>query len=107
MLVNTNENSTIHKNKSLVCVRLDEPGVYRSKQIEKLGMHSSDTAEIHFDSVRVPKKHIVGEEGRGFVYQMLQFQDERLITAAVCKNTCRRLTSSGMNCLQHSSRYSG
>lgn len=48
-------------------------------------MRSSDTAELFFDSVRVPKKNIVGEEGHGFVYQMQQFQDERLVATAVCE----------------------
>lgn len=75
----------MHRNKSLVCVRLTEPGVHRYANIKKLGMHSSDSAEIFFDDVRVPARNVIGEEGRGFVYQMLQFQDERLVTAAVCK----------------------
>lgn len=48
-------------------------------------MHSSDTAEIYFDSVRIPSRNIIGEEGHGFVYQMLQFQDERLVAVAVRK----------------------
>lgn len=60
-------------------------GVKLGRQIEKLGMHSSDTAEIFFDDVRVPSRNIIGEEGRGFVYQMAQFQDERLVAVAVCK----------------------
>ncbi|KAK6038660.1 acyl-CoA dehydrogenase, middle domain protein [Cooperia oncophora] len=48
VLVNTNNNPSPHRNKSLVCVRLNEPGVHRSANLKKLGMHSSDTAEIFF-----------------------------------------------------------
>ena len=47
-----------------------------------MGMHSSDTAQIFLDDVRVPKKYVIGEEGMGFTYQMLQFQEERLFAAA-------------------------
>ena len=46
----------------------------QAKKIDKLGMHSSDTGLIHFDDVRVPASNIIGEEGNGFIYQMLQFQ---------------------------------
>lgn len=67
--------------------------MHRSKPIEKLGMHCSDTAELYFDSVRVPKKYIIGEEGRGFVYQMEQFQDERLVATAVCTQIFFRFIS--------------
>lgn len=77
MLVNTSH-GPVHKNKSLVCVPLKSPGVTVARKIKKLGLHSSDTAEIFFDNVRVPAKNIIGEEGQGFLYQMLQFQDERL-----------------------------
>uniref|UniRef100_A0A1I7ZNC8 Acyl-CoA dehydrogenase n=1 Tax=Steinernema glaseri TaxID=37863 RepID=A0A1I7ZNC8_9BILA len=90
LLANTNNSQSPHRNKSLICVRLDEPGVHRETRIEKLGMHSSDTAEIYFDDVRVPKKNIIGEEGRGFVYQMLQFQDERLVAIAVLLEPMQR-----------------
>ena len=47
-------------------------------KLDKMGMHSSDTAQIYFDNVRVPQRYLVGEEGKGFTYQMVQFQEERL-----------------------------
>jgi citronellyl-CoA dehydrogenase len=45
-------------------------------------MRSSDTAQVFLDGVRVPQRHRIGEEGAGFFYQMLQFQEERLYAAA-------------------------
>jgi citronellyl-CoA dehydrogenase len=45
-------------------------------------MHSSDTAQLFFDDVRVPQRYRIGEEGMGFVYQMMQFQEERLWAAS-------------------------
>jgi citronellyl-CoA dehydrogenase len=80
VLANTSEGSP-HKNKSLIIVPLDASGVERQK-IHKLGMHSSDTAQLFFDNVRVPKRNLVGMEGMGFMLQMLQFQEERLWGAA-------------------------
>lgn len=71
-----------HFNKSLICLPLDTKGVHIGRNIEKIGMHSSDTAEIFFEDVRVPQKYLIGEEGQGFVYQMLQFQEERLFGVA-------------------------
>ena len=71
-----------HKNKSLIVVPLDAPGVERSKKLEKLGMWASDTAQIFLDDVRVPRRNLIGEEGMGFTYQMMQFQEERLWGAA-------------------------
>ena len=53
-------------------------GVQVVKKLDKLGMRSSDTAQIFFDEVRVPVRHTIGQEGMGFVYQMQQFQEERL-----------------------------
>lgn len=80
-LVNTGDGPS-HRNKSLIIVPLDSKGVDRARKLDKLGMRSSDTAQIFFDNVRVPKDHLVGDEGMGFAYQMMQFQEERLWAAA-------------------------
>ena len=87
MLANTDPDSkNKHFNKSLICVPLKEngkraKGVTINRKLKKMGMNSSDTAEIFFDDVRVPQQNLIGEEGQGFVYQMLQFQEERLFAA--------------------------
>ena len=81
LLANTSEGQR-HKNKSLIIVPSDTPGVSLSEPLNKLGMRSSDTAQIFFDSVRVPQRNRIGEEGMGFMYQMFQFQEERIYAAA-------------------------
>jgi len=81
VLANTSQGAA-HKNKSLIMVPMDTPGVTRAKKIRKIGMMASDTGLIHFDDVRVPQAYRVGEEGMGFTYQMMQFQEERLWAAA-------------------------
>ena len=93
LLCNTSEGPS-HKNKSLIIVPLRE-GLGRPKgvsiqKIKKFGMWSSDTAQIFLDDVRVPVTNRIGEEGMGFIYQMQQFQEERLNGAA------RRLAAIGL-----------
>ena len=82
LLANTSE-GPVHKNKSLIIVPLNLPGVTRQK-IHKIGMDSSDTAQLFFDNVRVPQRNLIGQEGMGFMFQMMQFQEERLWGAASC-----------------------
>lgn len=77
LLTNTSTGPS-HKNKSLICLPMKTPGVHVTKKIDKMGMKSSDTAQIFFEDVRVPSKYLIGEEGMGFIYQMLQFQEERM-----------------------------
>ena len=77
MLVNTSDGPP-HKNKSLVVVPMNSKGIERARKLKKIGMWSSDTAQIFFDEVRVPRRHVIGQEGMGFTLQMLQFQEERL-----------------------------
>jgi citronellyl-CoA dehydrogenase len=81
LLANTGD-GPVHRNKSLLCVPMKAKGVTIARKLDKLGMHASDTAEIHFDDVRVPQRNRIGEEGEGFTYQMRQFQEERLWSAA-------------------------
>jgi citronellyl-CoA dehydrogenase len=68
-----------YRGMSLIVVPADTPGFSVSRKLEKLGMHSSDTAILSFDDMRVPKAFRIGEEGMGFQLQMQQFQKERLI----------------------------
>lgn len=88
MLVNTGD-GPVHRNKSLIMVPLrDGPrgkltkGVEVAQKLRKIGMNSSDTGLLFFDEVRVPKRYLVGQEGQGFIYQMQQFQEERLWASA-------------------------
>jgi len=81
LLANTSEGAA-HKNKTLICVPMKSKGVSVAKKLKKLGMWSSDTAQLYFDEVRVPQRYRIGEEGMGFTYQMQQFQEERLFAAA-------------------------
>jgi citronellyl-CoA dehydrogenase len=81
LLANTSDDKP-HLNKSLIVVPTNTPGISFSEKLDKLGMRSSDTAQVFFDNVRVPQRNLIGEEGHGFIYQMLQFQEERLFAAA-------------------------
>jgi citronellyl-CoA dehydrogenase len=63
---------------SQIIVPANTPGFQVSRKLEKLGMHSSDTAELTFTDMRVPVSNTIGEIGRGFQQQMAQFQNERM-----------------------------
>ncbi len=68
-----------YRGMSLIVVPTDTPGFSVGKKLEKMGNHSSDTGLLVYDEVRVPKWHLIGEEGKGFYYQMQEFQKERLL----------------------------
>ena len=97
LLANTSEGPG-HKNKSLIIVPMNAPGITKAKKIRKIGMMSSDTGLIHFDDVRVPQSNRIGDEGSGFTYQMMQFQEERLWAAA---NAIQGL----LNCVEATAAY--
>jgi len=66
---------------SLFLVDTDLPGFSVSRKLEKMGMHPSDTTELVFEDVRVPRDKLLGEENRGFYEVMINFQGERLVAA--------------------------
>lgn len=82
LLVNTDTDNGPHRNKSLIALPLDTPGITVGKKLDKVGYRSSDTALLFFDDVRIPQANLIGEEGHGFRYQMEQFQEERLFVTA-------------------------
>ena len=78
VLVTKTDPDAGHNGFTLFLVPMDTPGVTRSKRLEKLGMHASDTALITFEDVRVPESMVLGEVGRGFQQIMWELQGERL-----------------------------
>ncbi|MEW9899497.1 acyl-CoA dehydrogenase family protein [Chitinivorax sp. PXF-14] len=81
LLANTGDGPK-HANKSLIIVPAKTRGISFSAPLNKLGMRSSDTAQVFFDDVRVPQRYLIGQENFGFMMQMMQFQEERLFGAA-------------------------
>lgn len=77
VLANTSDGKP-HFNKSLIVVPRTAAGITVDKPLNKLGMRSSQTAQVFFDNVRVPQRYLIGQEGMGFMMQMMQFQEERL-----------------------------
>ena len=97
LLANTSE-GPFHKNKSLILVPMDLEGIEVAPKLDKMGMRSSDTAQVFFKDVRVPTKNIIGQEGAGFMLQMQQFQEERIFAAAVCLKALE-------NCIRETIEY--
>ena len=73
---------------SMIVVDADTPGVRVSRRLRKVGWHTSDTAELVFENVRVPAGNLIGEENKGFYYIMDAFQLERLVAAATALGAC-------------------
>ena len=90
LLANTSDDKP-HVNKSLIVVPKAAGGITVDKPLNKLGMRSSETAQVFFDDVRVPQRNLIGQEGMGFMMQMMQFQEERLWGAANAIKGCDNL----------------
>lgn len=86
-----------HKGMSLILVPLDLPGI-RRRNLEKMGSHMQDTAELSFDDVRVPLGNLLGQEGQGFKYMMEKLQRERLEVCIKCQGMAEE-------CLKEALKY--
>lgn len=75
---------------SILLFPTDTKGFAVSKKLEKIGNHASDTAELFFEDCRIPKRYLLGEEGKGFYYLMQNFQSERLVGATSTLAGARR-----------------
>lgn len=78
------------KGVSLLIVDRDMPGFERGRHLDKIGQHSSDTAELNFTDVRVPASQLIGTEGQGFIYMMTQLPQERLAIAIEAQAAAQR-----------------
>lgn len=77
-----------HRGISLLVVEEGMPGFTKGKKLQKVGQHASDTAELIFQDVRVPKENLLGEEGKGFYYLMEKLQQERLMVVIASLASC-------------------
>jgi acyl-CoA dehydrogenase len=75
----TNPDAKGSRGLSLLAVEKGTEGFSASRALDKMGWHSSNTAELVLDDVWVPDQNLIGEENRGFYYIMQNFQNERLV----------------------------
>jgi acyl-CoA dehydrogenase len=93
------------KGVSLFLVDAGLLGFSRGKQIEKLGQHDSDTAELFFNDLRVPMSALLGEEGKGFSYLMQELPRERLGIAATAIGAARGALAITLDYVQQRSAF--
>ena len=71
---------------SLICVEDGTPGFEKGRNLDKMGFHSQDTAELTFVDCRVPMANLLGKEGQGFSFLMKKLQGERLIASVMAQS---------------------
>jgi alkylation response protein AidB-like acyl-CoA dehydrogenase len=89
-----------HKGISLLVVERGMDGFQRGRNLEKIGLKAQDTSELFFDNVVVPKENLLGEEGAGFIYLMMNLPQERLAIAMQAAAACQALVDLCMDYAQ-------
>ncbi len=80
-----------HQGISLLVVERGMDGFERGRNLDKIGQHAQDTAELFFSDVRVPKANLLGQEGEGFVHLMTNLSQERLSMAVSAATACESI----------------
>ncbi|CUR59263.1 Acyl-CoA dehydrogenase [metagenome] len=80
-----------HQGISLLVVERGMAGFTRGRNLDKIGQHAQDTAELFFDNVQVPRDNLLGEEGAGFVHLMTNLSQERLSIAVSAASACEAI----------------
>jgi long-chain-acyl-CoA dehydrogenase len=78
-----------HRGMSLLVLERDMPGFDRGRNLEKLGLHAQDTAELFFSDVHVPVENLLGREGEGFLHLVENLPQERLSIAVAAVAAAR------------------
>jgi alkylation response protein AidB-like acyl-CoA dehydrogenase len=86
-----------HQGISLLVVERGMDGFERGRNLDKIGQHAQDTAELFFDHVRVPKENLLGDEGSGFVQLMTNLAQERLSIAVSAATACESLVATSLD----------
>jgi acyl-CoA dehydrogenase len=81
----------VYRGVSLLLVPADAPGFSKGRKLNKMGMHSQDTAELIFEDCRVPRRYLLGDEGKGFQYLMRNLQQERLVASIGAMVTAEKM----------------
>jgi acyl-CoA dehydrogenase len=80
-----------YKGVSLVLVPTGTRGFSKGRKLNKMGLHAQDTSELIFEDCRIPRSHLMGEEGKGFRYLMENLQQERLVSCIGAPVTAQRI----------------
>jgi alkylation response protein AidB-like acyl-CoA dehydrogenase len=80
-----------HQGISLLVVERGMDGFTRGRNLDKIGLHAQDTAELSFEDVRVPKQNLLGEAGSGFLHLMTNLSQERLSIAVASAMACEAI----------------
>jgi alkylation response protein AidB-like acyl-CoA dehydrogenase len=89
VVARTDPDAPAHQGLTLLAVERGMPGFERGRKLEKLGLRAQDTAELHFDEVRVPAENVVGKVNRAFATLMANLPEERMSIAVAAVASAR------------------
>jgi acyl-CoA dehydrogenase len=85
------------KNFTLICVEGDSLKNVHRQQLEKMGRHALDTAELFFEDCKVPVGNVLGKVGHGFKHMMKEFNRERLLVCIMCQAFAKEAFKEALN----------